>query len=120
MHLVGRSFKYHRPRGILSAGTEEPNAIVQLGSGASGVPNLKATRVELYEGLTARSVNCWPGPGFDLAAVNDVAHRLIPAGFYYKTFMWPHRGWRLYERFVRRMAGWGARRTAPTPTATSA
>ena len=107
VHLVGRSFKYHRPRGILSAGTEEPNAIVQLGSGASGVPNLKATRAELYEGLTARSVNCWPGPGFDLAAVNDVAHRLIPAGFYYKTFMWPHGGWRLYERFVRRMAGLG-------------
>ncbi len=115
VHLVGRSFKYHRPRGILSAGTEEPNAIVQLESGPRAVPNLKATRVELYEGLTASSVNCWPGPGFDLAAVNDLAHRLIPAGFYYKTFMWPHRGWHFYERFIRRMAGLGQAPDGPDP-----
>ncbi len=115
VHLVGRSFKYHRPRGILSAGTEEPNAIVQVGSGARGLPNLKATRVELYEGLSARSVNCWPGPGVDLAAVNDFAHRLIPAGFYYKTFMWPHRGWHVYERLIRRMAGLGHAPDGPDP-----
>ena len=115
VHLVGRSFKYHRPRGILSAGTEEPNAIVQLGSGAAGVPNLKATRLELYEGLTASSVNRWPSVGFDLAAVNDLAHRLIPAGFYYKTFMWPHRGWHVYERLIRRMAGLGRAPDGPDP-----
>ena len=68
VHLVGRSFKYHRPRGILSAGTEEPNALVQLESGNRSVPNLKATRIELYEGLTATSVNCWPGVRFDAGA----------------------------------------------------
>ena len=79
------------------------------------MPNLKATRVELYEGLTAGSVNCWPGPGFDLAAVNDLAHRLIPSGFYYKTFMWPHRGWHFYERFIRRMAGLGQAPDGPDP-----
>ena len=115
VHLVGRSFKYHRPRGILSAGTEEPNALVQLESGRRGLPNLKATRVELYDGLTASSVNCWPSVGFDLAAVNDLAHRLIPAGFYYKTFMWPHRGWHFYERFIRRMAGLGQAPDGPDP-----
>ena len=115
VYLVGRSFKYHRPRGILSAGTEEPNAIVQLGSGRDTVPNLKATGVELYEGLAANSVNCWPGVGFDLAAINDFAHRLIPAGFYYKTFMWPHGGWHFYERFIRRMAGLGRAPDGPDP-----
>ncbi|MDE0059849.1 MAG: sarcosine oxidase subunit alpha family protein [Defluviicoccus sp.] len=115
VHLVGRSFKYHRPRGILTAGTEEPNAIVQLGPGTRGIPNARATRVELYEGLAASSVNCWPGPGFDLGAVNDLAHRLIPAGFYYKTFMWPHRGWHFYERFIRRMAGLGRAPDGPDP-----
>ena len=115
VHLVGRSFKYHRPRGILSAGTEEPNALVQLESGRRGLPNLKATRVELYDGLAARSVNCRPGPRFDLAAVNDLAHRLIPAGFYYKTFMWPHRGWHVYERMIRRMAGLGRAPDGPDP-----
>ena len=115
VHLVGRSFKYHRPRGILTAGTEEPNAIVQLGSGAHGIANAKATRVELYEGLAASSVNCWPGPRFDMGAVNDLAHRLIPAGFYYKTFMWPHRGWHFYERAIRRMAGLGRAPDGPDP-----
>ena len=107
VHLVGRSFKYHRPRGVLSAGTEEPNALVQLEAGSRSVPNLKATQLELYEGLSARSVNCWPGVNFDAGAVIDLAHRLFPAGFYYKTFMWPHGGWPLYERFLRRMAGLG-------------
>ena len=115
VHLIGRSFKYHRPRGILSAGTEEPNAIVQLESGRRAVPNLKATTVELYEGLAASSVNCWPSVGFDLMAVNDLAHRLIPAGFYYKTFMWPHGGWHVYERPIRRMAGLGRAPDGPDP-----
>ena len=107
VHLVGRSFKYHRPRGILSAGTEEPNALVQLESGNRSIPNLKATRVELYAGLSATSVNCWPGVRFDAGAVIDIAHRLVPAGFYYKTFMWPHGSWHFYERLIRRMAGLG-------------
>ncbi len=115
VHLIGRSFKYHRPRGILSAGTEEPSAIVQLESGRRAVPNLKATTVELYEGLAASSVNCWPSVGFDLMAVNDLAHRLIPAGFYYKTFMWPHGGWHVYERPIRRMAGLGRAPDGPDP-----
>ncbi len=115
VHLVGRSFKYHRPRGILSAGAEEPNALVQLESGPRSIPNLRATRIELYEGLAAASVNCWPGPGFDAAAVNDLAHRLIPAGFYYKTFMWPRRGWHFYERMIRRMAGLGRAPDGPDP-----
>ena len=115
VHLVGRSFKYHRPRGILSAGAEEPNALVQLESGPHSIPNLRATQIELYEGLAAASVNCWPGPGFDAAAVNDLAHRLIPAGFYYKTFMWPRRGWHFYERMIRRMAGLGRAPDGPDP-----
>ena len=115
VHLVGRSFKYHRPRGILSAGTEEPNALVQLESGKHSVPNLKATRVELYEGLSAASVNCWPGVRFDAGAVIDIAHRLVPAGFYYKTFMWPHAGWPFYERMIRRMAGLGRAPTGVDP-----
>ena len=115
VHLVGRSFKYHRPRGILSAGAEEPNALVQLEAGPRSVPNLRATQIELYEGLVAASVNCWPGLRFDAAAVNDVAHRLIPAGFYYKTFMWPQRGWHLYERMIRRMAGLGRAPDGPDP-----
>ena len=115
VHLVGRSFKYHRPRGILSAGAEEPNALVQLEAGPESVPNLRATQIELYEGLAAASVNCWPGPRFDAAAVNDLAHRLIPAGFYYKTFMWPQRGWQFYERMIRRMAGLGRAPAGPDP-----
>jgi len=115
VHLVGRSFKYHRPRGILSAGTEEPNALVQLESGNRSVPNLKATRIELYEGLTATSVNCWPGVRFDAGALIDAAHRLVPAGFYYKTFMWPRGGWHFYERWIRRMAGMGRAPTGPDP-----
>ena len=88
-HLVGRSFKYHRPRGIVSAGAEEPNALVQLARGARTEPNVRATQQELYDGLTAASQNCWPSVRFDVGAVNDALSRLFPAGFYYKTFMWP-------------------------------
>ena len=91
--LVGRSFKYHRPRGLIAAGEEEPNALVQLGEGAWTEPNIKATRVELYDGLVARSVNCWPSATFDVGALAELCHALLPAGFYYKTFMggpgWP-------------------------------
>src|SRR5262245_28147815 len=93
--LVARSFKYHRPRGIFSAGAEEPSALVQVGSGARSEPNLKATQVALFDGLEARSVNCWPSPAFDLRALYQLGASLMPAGFYYKTFMRPD--WHLFE-----------------------
>ena len=112
---VARSFKYHRPRGIVGAGAEEPNAIVQLETGARTQPNQRATRVELYDGLTAASVNCWPSVNFDLGAVNNLLKRLLPAGFYYKTFMWPPGFWMRYEYFTRRAAGLGKAPAAPDP-----
>src|SRR5215470_5173528 len=106
--LVGRSFKYHRPRGIFSAGPEEPSAILQLGAGGRSDPNARATEIELFDGLVAASLNCWPSVQLDFGAVSDWLHRLLPAGFYYKTFMWPSRGWMLlYERLIRRAAGLG-------------
>jgi len=105
--LVGRSFKYHRPRGIFSAGPEEPNALVQLESGAYTEPNTRATQVELYDGLVASSQNCWPSVGFDVGAVNTFFSRLMPAGFYYKTFMWPASLWMTYEHYIRKAAGLG-------------
>ncbi len=105
--LVGRSFKYHRPRGITSAGTEEQNALVQLERGARTISNMLATRVPLYEGLDAASVNCWPSHNFDFMAVNSLFHRILPAGFYYKTFMWPVSAWKYYEHIIRRAAGLG-------------
>jgi sarcosine oxidase subunit alpha len=107
--LVGRSFKYHRPRGIFSAGPEEPNALVTLRSGARTEPNTKATAVELYDELEASSQNCWPSPQFDLRAVHQLAGPLLNAGFYYKTFMWPASFWeRFYEPAIRASAGLGA------------
>ncbi len=112
---VARSFKYHRPRGIVGAGAEEPNAIVQLETGARTQPNQKATRIELYDGLTAASVNCWPSVNFDLGAVNNLLSRLLPAGFYYKTFMWPPGFWMRYEYFIRHAAGLGKAPAAPDP-----
>ena len=106
--LVGRSFKYHRPRGILSAGSEEPNAIVELRSGARREPNSKATTVELYEGLQANSQNRWPTLAFDIHAINQLASPIIGAGFYYKTFMWPAAFWeKVYEPLIRNSAGLG-------------
>src|SRR5277367_3368132 len=105
VRLVGRSFKLHRPRGIFSCGVEEPNALVDLGSGAARTPNMRATQVELYEGLAAASVNCWPSVEFDFGAINSRISALLPAGFYYKTFKWPN--WHLFEPAVRRMAGLG-------------
>jgi sarcosine oxidase subunit alpha len=113
--LVGRSFKYHRPRGIMSAGPEEPNALVQLAGGAHTEPNIRATVAELYEGLTAYSQNCWPSVELDLGAINSLLSRLFPAGFYYKTFMWPPSLWMTYETFIRRMAGLGMAPVAPDP-----
>ncbi|MDQ2089445.1 sarcosine oxidase subunit alpha family protein [Marimonas arenosa] len=109
LKTVARSFKYHRPRGIMTAGSEEPNALVTLGHGAGQEPNLRATTLELYEGLAARSQNCWPSVNFDLLALNDLAAPFFGAGFYYKTFMWPRAFWEmLYEPAIRRAAGLGA------------
>ena len=106
--LTGRSFKYHRPRGILSAGSEEPNALVELRTGAHREPNTKATVAELFDGLAATSQNRWPSLGFDLMAINSLLSPVFVAGFYYKTFMWPAALWeRLYEPLIRRAAGLG-------------
>ena len=115
VRLVGRSFKYHRPRGVITDGVEEPNALVQLGIGAAGEPNLRATQVEIHDGLTATSQNCWPSVRFDAGAVNGLLSALIPAGFYYKTFMWPGRWWMKYEYFIRQAAGLGRAPTGPDP-----
>lgn len=109
VHLVGRSFKYHRPRGILTAGAEEPNALVTIRrDGARVTPNLRATQVELYDGLDAQSQNRWPSLAFDLGATNNLISAFLPAGFYYKTFMWPRAAWKkIYEPMIRRAAGLG-------------
>ena len=107
VHLVGRSFKYHRPRGILAAGSEEPNALVRVGRGAHAEPNLRATQVELHEGLYAESQNRFPSLKFDIGAVNSALQSFFPAGFYYKTFMWPASMWMTYEHVIRRAAGLG-------------
>ncbi|HEX4618816.1 MAG TPA: 2Fe-2S iron-sulfur cluster-binding protein, partial [Steroidobacteraceae bacterium] len=109
VHLLGRSFKYHRPRGLLAAGAEEPSALVTVRRDAArSTPNLRATQLELYEGLEAWSQNRWPTLSFDLGAVNDLAAPFIPAGFYYKTFMWPRSAWQwLYEPRIRAAAGLG-------------
>ena len=116
VHLVGRSFKYHRPRGIMTAGSEEPNAIVQLHDNTSRTePNVRATEVEIYEGLKASSQNCWPSVNFDIGGINNFFSPLLPAGFYYKTFMWPASFWEKYEYFIRKSAGLGKSPTQPDP-----
>lgn len=108
VHLVGRSFKYHRPRGIVTAGSEEPNALVGVFRNGDQTPNLRATQVELYQGLEAISQNRFPSLGFDVGAVNDRLSMFFPAGFYYKTFMWPKSFWdRVYEPVIRAAAGLG-------------
>jgi len=114
IHLIGRSFKYHRPRGIMTCGSEEPNAIVQVGNDTSLTePNTRATEIELYEGLEASSQNCWPSVNFDIGAINNLFSPLIPAAFYYKTFMWPVSFWEKYEYFIRKSAGLGKSPTEP-------
>ncbi len=118
VRLVGRSFKYHRPRGILTAGSEEPNALVEIGKAARRTPNVRATTQELYEGLYAVSQNRFPSLKWDLLEVNDLFAPFLGAGFYYKTFMWPRAFWeRLYEPLIRRAAGLGAlsAQTNPDP-----
>ncbi|MEQ8665394.1 MAG: sarcosine oxidase subunit alpha family protein [Rhodospirillales bacterium] len=107
VHFVGRSFKYHRPRGILGAGAEEANAMVQLREGARTEPNVRAGQIDLFDGLTAASQNCWPSLNFDLQSVNNLFKRLLPAGFYYKTFKWPLSMWLTYEHVIRNAAGMG-------------
>ena len=117
IHLVGRSFKYHRPRGIMSCGTEEPNGICQInGDTDLTEPNVRATEIELYEGLEANSQNCWPSVNFDIGAINNFISPFIPAGFYYKTFMWPKSFWKnVYEPLIRKSAGLGKSPTRPDP-----
>lgn len=117
VHLVGRSFKYHRPRGILGAGSDEPNALVTVARDAARiVPNLRATQVELYQGLYAESQNRWPSLQYDAGIVNDLLSPLFPAGFYYKTFKWPAWAWKkLYEPAIRAAAGLGRAPTRPDP-----
>jgi sarcosine oxidase, subunit alpha len=117
VHLLGRSFKYHRPRGILGAGAEEPNALVTVRRDSARVtPNLRATQVELYEGLAAQSQNRWPSLELDFGAMSGLLSPFIPAGFYYKTFMWPRSAWRrLYEPKIRAAAGLGRAPEQPDP-----
>jgi heterotetrameric sarcosine oxidase alpha subunit len=116
VRLVGRSFKYHRPRGILTAGSEEPNALVELRSGARREPNTRATVAELFDGLVAKSQNRWPTLACDVGAINALFSPLLVAGFYYKTFMWPAALWeRLYEPAIRRAAGLGYASQDPDP-----
>ncbi|WP_107676409.1 sarcosine oxidase subunit alpha [Agrobacterium sp. LAD9] len=106
--LVGRSFKYHRPRGILTAGAAEPNALMTIGQGGRTEPNTRATMQELYQGLEAKSQSRWPSLEFDIGAVNSLFSPFLGAGFYYKTFMWPTAFWeKIYEPFIRKAAGLG-------------
>ena len=107
--LFGRSFKYHRPRGVLTAGSEEPNALLTVGQGAFQDPNIRATTQEIFEGLITKSQNNWPNLHYDILSANDLFSNFLGAGFYYKTFMWPKSFWeKLYEPFIRRAAGLGA------------
>jgi len=116
VHLVGRSFKYHRPRGLIGAGVDEPNAKVQLYEGAKTEPNAVATEIELVEGLVAKSQNCFPSVYFDFGAINNFLSKFFPAGFYYKTFMWPKNFWyKIYEPIIRRAAGLGVAPLKPDP-----
>ena len=106
--LVGRSFKYHRPRGVVSSGAEEPNALINMGEGTRFEPNQRATTTELFDGLVAESQNHWPSLEFDIGAINSKLARFLPAGFYYKMFIHPRPLWKhVYEPFIRRSAGLG-------------
>ncbi|MDP7196720.1 MAG: 2Fe-2S iron-sulfur cluster-binding protein, partial [SAR202 cluster bacterium] len=116
IHLVGRSFKYHRPRGIMTAGSEEPNAIIQIGNDeALTDPNARATEIEIFEGLEANSQNCWPSVNFDVGGIYNLLSPILPSGFYYKTFMWPVNFWKKYEYIIRKSAGLGISPTKPDP-----
>ena len=107
--VFGRSFKYHRPRGVLTAGSEEPNALITVGQGVFQDPNIRATTQEIFEGLVTKSQNNWPNLQYDILSINDLFSNFLGAGFYYKTFMWPKSFWeKIYEPFIRRAAGLGA------------
>ncbi|WP_054008562.1 sarcosine oxidase subunit alpha family protein [Cypionkella psychrotolerans] len=111
--LLGRSFKYHRPRGLVAAGPEEPNAIVGLGRDGRFEPNQRVTTTELFDGLEAASQNHWPTLEFDVGVINNTLSRFLPGGFYYKTFMWPRAAWKhVFEPIIRRSAGLGKAPTA--------
>ena len=106
--LVARSFKYHRPRGIFSAGEEEPNALMGIGEGPLFEPNLKATEVTIKQNMNVISQNHWPSLKFDLLSINNILSRFFAAGFYYKTFMWPRAAWKyLFEPMIRKASGLG-------------
>ena len=113
--LVARSFKYHRPRGIMTAGIEEPNALVTVGQGGRTEPNTRATDVFVYEGLVAKSQNRWPSLSFDIAAIFGLAAPILSAGFYYKTFFGSAKRWMFYEHFIRKAAGLGDAPTEADP-----
>ena len=114
--LLGRSFKYHRPRGIFTAGSDEPNALVELRRGARREPNTRVTTIELFDGLEAQSQNRCPSLSIDLLSVNNLLSPLLPVGFYYKSFMWPASWWeKVYEPVIRRAAGLGRASGAPDP-----
>ncbi|PSL20024.1 sarcosine oxidase subunit alpha family protein [Shimia abyssi] len=114
--LVARSFKYHRPRGVMGAGSEEANALLTVGRGAAQDPNVRATMQEIFDGLETRSQNRWPSLHWDMLSVNDLAAPFLGAGFYYKTFMWPKAFWeKIYEPIIRRSAGLGALSGAHNP-----
>jgi sarcosine oxidase subunit alpha len=116
VNLMGRSFKYHRPRGAVTAGAAEPNALVELREGGRKEANTRATMIELYDGLVARSQNRWPSLNFDVGAVNSLASSIFVAGFYYKTFMWPKSFWeKIYEPLIRKAAGLGTASKDPDP-----
>ncbi|NRB05515.1 MAG: (2Fe-2S)-binding protein, partial [Rhodobacteraceae bacterium] len=106
--LMGRSFKYHRPRGVIASGAEEPNALMNMGKDGTFEPNQRATTTELFDGLTAESQNHWPSLEFDVGSVNKHLSRFLPAGFYYKMFIHPRPLWKhVYEPFIRQSAGLG-------------
>ncbi|MEL6744188.1 MAG: FAD-dependent oxidoreductase, partial [Pseudomonadota bacterium] len=121
VHLMGRSFKYHRPRGVMAAGVEEPNALMGISregsnSSARHQPNVRASVQEIFEGLVATSQNRFPSLSFDVGAINSLMSPFFPAGFYYKTFKWPAKAWdKLYEPIIRRAAGLGESPTEPDP-----
>ncbi|WP_431461123.1 2Fe-2S iron-sulfur cluster-binding protein, partial [Klebsiella pneumoniae] len=121
--LMGRSFKYHRPRGVLSAGVDEPNALVTVLRGAAREPNIPATTIEIHDGLRAESQNRFPSLNWDVGALNQLAGKVLGAGFYYKTFMGPVVGplkgtrfWMFCEHFIRRAAGLGRAGTVADDT----
>ena len=107
LSVIGRSWKYHRPRGIIGDGAEEPNALFQIETGAGTIPNVRGTQAELYDGMIVKSTNAWPSVNFDVMSFFGIFSRMLPAGFYYKTFMWPAKFWMFYEHLIRKASGLG-------------